>query len=85
MKKLIIDSGLKFCNQRFDSYCMEEGITRHKTVRMTPQQNSLAERMNKTLIEIVRSMLIQTKLPKTLWAQILLKFAIWLTLVQLQL
>ncbi|KAH9670332.1 hypothetical protein KPL70_016941 [Citrus sinensis] len=66
------DNGLEFCNQRFDSFCVKEGITRHKTVRLTPRQNGLAEMMNKTLMERVRSMLVQSKLPKTLWAEILL-------------
>ena len=51
LKKLRTDSGLEFCNQRFDKYCAEEGVMRHRIVRLTPQQNSLAERMNKTLME----------------------------------
>ncbi|KAH9647613.1 hypothetical protein KPL70_025255 [Citrus sinensis] len=72
VKKLRTDNGLEFCNQRFDSFCAKEGIARHKTVRLTPQQNKLAERMNMTLMERVRSMLVQSKLPKTLWAEILL-------------
>ncbi|KAH9725257.1 hypothetical protein KPL70_007804 [Citrus sinensis] len=36
------------------------------------QQISLGERMNRTLMERVRCMLVQTKLPKSLWAEILL-------------
>ncbi|KAH9694912.1 Integrase catalytic domain-containing protein [Citrus sinensis] len=72
VKKLRTDNGLEFCNQKFDSFCAKEGIARHKTVRLTPQQNGLAERMNRTLMERVRSMLVQSKLPKTLWAEILL-------------
>ncbi|GJZ51331.1 retrotransposon protein, putative, ty1-copia subclass [Tanacetum coccineum] len=35
----------------------------------TPQQNGLAERMNKTLMEKVRCLLIQYGLPKTFWAE----------------
>ena len=72
VKKLRTDNGLEFCNQKFDSFCAKEGIARHKTVRLTPQQNGLAEMMNRTLMERVRSMLVQSKLPKTLWAEILL-------------
>ena len=45
---------------------------RHRTVRLTPQQNGLAEMMNRTLMERVRCMLVQIKLPKSLWAEILL-------------
>ena len=72
LKKLRTDNGLEFYNQPFDNFCANEGIARHRTVRMTLQQNGLAERMNRTLMERVRCMLIQSKLPKTLWAEILL-------------
>lgn len=42
---------------------------RHKTVRGTPQQNGLAERMNRTILERVRCMLTAAKLPKTFWTE----------------
>lgn len=32
-------------------FMQKKAIARHKTIRMTPQQNSLAEKMNKTLID----------------------------------
>lgn len=51
IKRLRTDNGLEFYNKRFDDYCTENGITRHKTVRNTPQQNRFTERMNRTLIE----------------------------------
>ncbi|KAH9778870.1 Integrase catalytic domain-containing protein [Citrus sinensis] len=35
VKKLRTDNGLEFCNLQFNSYCANEGITRHKTVRLT--------------------------------------------------
>ncbi|KAH9648352.1 hypothetical protein KPL70_025549 [Citrus sinensis] len=72
VKKLRIDNGLEFCNQQFSSYCANEGIARHKTVRLTPQHNGLAERINRTLMDKVRCMLVQAKLPKGLWAKTLL-------------
>ena len=71
VKKLRTDNGLEFYNQVFDEFCANEGITRHKTVRMTPQQNGLAERMNRTLMDKVRCIMIQAKIPKNLWAEIL--------------
>ncbi|KAH9648891.1 hypothetical protein KPL70_025781 [Citrus sinensis] len=71
VKKLRTDNGLEFYNQVFDEFCAKEGIARHKTVRMTPQQNGLVERMNRTLMDKVRCMMIQAKLPKNLWAEIL--------------
>ncbi|KAH9687883.1 Integrase catalytic domain-containing protein [Citrus sinensis] len=72
LKKLRTDNGLEFCNQKFEKYCAEEGVMRHRIVRLTPQQNGLAEKMNRTLMERVRCMLVQTNLPKSLWAEILL-------------
>jgi len=46
-----------------------EGIKRHKTVPRTLQQNDLAERMNKTLLERVRCMLLGAGLPKSFWGE----------------
>nr|GEW23800.1 retrotransposon protein, putative, Ty1-copia subclass [Tanacetum cinerariifolium] len=45
--------------------CIESGIARHLTVSGTPQQNGVAERMNRTLIDKVHCLLIQSGLPKT--------------------
>ena len=47
------------------------GIDRHFTVRETPQQNGVAERMNRTLPEKVRCMLSDAGLPKNFRAQAL--------------
>lgn len=54
MKKERIDKGLEYCNQMFDSFCAVKGIARHKKVTLTPQQNGLAERMNKIFIDKVK-------------------------------
>ncbi|GKC21513.1 retrovirus-related pol polyprotein from transposon TNT 1-94, partial [Tanacetum coccineum] len=48
VKKLMTDNGLEFCNQEFEQICIESGIARHLTVARTPQQNGVAERMNRT-------------------------------------
>ena len=45
-------------------FCKKEGISRHFTVRDTPQQNGVAERMNRTLLEKVRCMLSNAGLGK---------------------
>ncbi|KAH9671115.1 hypothetical protein KPL70_017228 [Citrus sinensis] len=71
VRRLRTDNGLEFCNKRFDDFYAENGVVRHKTVRHTPQQNGLAERMNRTLIDKVRCMLIQSRLPMSLWAETL--------------
>nr|GEU73717.1 retrovirus-related Pol polyprotein from transposon TNT 1-94 [Tanacetum cinerariifolium] len=53
----------------FEQLCIESGITRHLTVAGTSQQNGVAERMNKTLMDKVRCLLIHSGLPKTFWAE----------------
>ncbi|GJY21175.1 retrovirus-related pol polyprotein from transposon TNT 1-94 [Tanacetum coccineum] len=69
VKKLRTDNGLEFCNREFEQLCIESGIARHLTVAGTPQQNGVAERMNRTLMDKVRCLLIQSGLPKTFWAE----------------
>ena len=64
IKVLRTDNGLEFCNEEFNQYCLDHGIDRHKTVRMTPQKNGVAERMNRTLLEKARCMLLSSGLPK---------------------
>ncbi|GJU30249.1 retrotransposon protein, putative, ty1-copia subclass, partial [Tanacetum coccineum] len=69
VKKLRTNNGLEFCNREFEQLCIESRIARHLTVVGTPQQNRVAERMNKTLMDKVRCLLIQSGLPKTFWAE----------------
>nr|GFB28986.1 retrovirus-related Pol polyprotein from transposon TNT 1-94 [Tanacetum cinerariifolium] len=45
------------------------GIKRELSIANTPQQNGVAKRKNKTLIEAVRTMLVDFKLPTTFWAE----------------
>ena len=51
--------------------CRSKGIRLEFTVPKTPELNGLAERMNRTIMERVRSMLAHAKLPKTFWAEAL--------------
>ncbi|KAG8481838.1 hypothetical protein CXB51_027155 [Gossypium anomalum] len=70
IKYLRTDNGLEFYSDEFNRLCKSEGIMRHLTVRHTPQQNSVAERMNRTIIEKVRCMLSNANLPKSFWAEV---------------
>ena len=63
-KKMQTDNGLEFVNEEFNTFCKLSGIVRHKIVRHTPQQNGLVERMNRTIINKVRCMLVESRLPK---------------------
>ena len=69
MKRLRIDNGLEYFSEQFNKFCVKEGIARHKIVKGTPHQNSLAERMNRTILERVRCMIINVSLPKAFWGE----------------
>ena len=68
-KVLRSDNGTEYRNDQFSYFCKKEGISRHFTVRDTPQQNGVAERMNRTLLEKVRCMLSNAGLDKQFWAE----------------
>ncbi|GJZ57464.1 putative ribonuclease H-like domain-containing protein [Tanacetum coccineum] len=53
-----------------DDFCKEKGIKREYSVARTPQQNGVAKRRNRTLIEAARTMLADSKLPTTFWAKV---------------
>nr|GEY64229.1 putative ribonuclease H-like domain-containing protein [Tanacetum cinerariifolium] len=53
-------------NQFFDM----KGIKREFSVARTPQQNGVAKKKNKTLIEATRTMLVDSNMPTTFWAEV---------------
>ncbi|KAK3005552.1 hypothetical protein RJ639_015977 [Escallonia herrerae] len=53
---------------RFQVLCSNNGIRLIRTVKRTPQENDLAERMNRTIMERARRMRIHADLPLQLWA-----------------
>ena len=69
VKCLRTDNGLEFCNLKFDAYCKEHGIERHKICTYTPQHNGVAKRMNRTIMEKVRCMLNESGLGEEFWAE----------------
>ncbi|GJW90076.1 putative ribonuclease H-like domain-containing protein [Tanacetum coccineum] len=69
VKIIRCDNGIEFKNKVIDDFCREKGIKREYSVAMTPQQNGVAERRNKTLTEAARTMLADSKLPTTFWAE----------------
>jgi hypothetical protein len=60
---------MEFCSKEFNSYCKSEGIVRHYTVPYIPQQNGVAERINKTIILKDRCMLSNAGLHRDFWVQ----------------
>jgi hypothetical protein len=69
IKCLRIDNGGEFTSMKFENYCKEFGIDRHKTTSYTPQCNGVVECMNKTLLERARSMLSNANLQQELWVE----------------
>jgi hypothetical protein len=54
----------------FTAYCQNIGVQRQITAGYLPQQNGIAERKNRTLLEAIRSVVQGTKVPKYLWEEI---------------
>lgn len=71
LKVLGTDNGGEYTSTEFESYLKKEGIKREYTTPKTPQQNGVSERMNHTLMETVRSMLADSRLPHRFWAEAL--------------
>lgn len=68
LKCLRTDNGGEYIGT-FAAYCKSHGIRHEKVPPKTPQMNGVAERMNRTIAEKVRSMLSQAKLPKSFWGE----------------
>lgn len=69
IKVLRTDRGGEFTSQEFTNFCDVNGIKRQLTAAFTPQQNGVAERKNRTIMNMVRSMLSEKKIPKSFWPE----------------
>ncbi|GJR63735.1 putative ribonuclease H-like domain-containing protein [Tanacetum coccineum] len=69
VKVIRCDNGTEFKNSVMNQFCEMKRIKREFSVDRTPQQNGVAERRNKTMIEAARTMLVDSKLPTTFWAE----------------
>ena len=63
------DRGSEYLNSTFKDYCDRKGIIHETTAPYTPEQNGVAERLNRTLMERVRAMLQDAELPHNMWAE----------------
>nr|GEY40247.1 putative ribonuclease H-like domain-containing protein [Tanacetum cinerariifolium] len=63
------DNGTEFKNSDLNQFCGLNGIKREFSVPRTPQQNGIAKRKNRTLIEAARTMLADSLLPIPFWAE----------------
>ncbi|GJW76966.1 putative ribonuclease H-like domain-containing protein [Tanacetum coccineum] len=69
VKVIRCENGTEFKNRVMNQFCEMKGNKREFSVARTSQQNGVAERKNRTLIEDVRTMLVDLKLPTTFWAE----------------
>nr|GFC21116.1 ribonuclease H-like domain-containing protein [Tanacetum cinerariifolium] len=69
VKVIRCDNGTEFKNIEINKFCKMKGMLRQYSVARTPQQNEVAERRNRILIEAARTMLADSKLPTTFWAE----------------
>nr|GFC10283.1 hypothetical protein [Tanacetum cinerariifolium] len=67
IKSLRSDRGGDYMSQEFLDHLKDHGIIAHRTPPYTPQHNDVSERRNRTLLDMVRSMMSQTTLPKSFW------------------
>nr|GFA95494.1 hypothetical protein [Tanacetum cinerariifolium] len=69
VKIIRCDNGTEFKNADLNQFCGLKGIKREFSVPRTPQQNGIAERKNRTLIEAARTLLADSLLPIPFWAE----------------
>jgi transposase InsO family protein len=72
IKCLRTDRGGEFTSSAFNDFCSESGIKRQLTASYTPQQNGVSERKNRTIMNMVRSMLAGMNVPKRFWPEAVL-------------
>ncbi|GMP43110.1 hypothetical protein CsSME_00012606 [Camellia sinensis var. sinensis] len=69
IKTLRSDQGGEYTSNAFENYCKEHGIKHQTTLSYMPQLNGVAERKNRTILDMARSMLKGKGLPKQFWAE----------------
>ena len=63
------DNGGEYLSREFQAYLKSKGIRHELTIAHTPEQNGVAERMNRTLVESARAMIAHAGLSNNYWAE----------------
>ncbi|KAJ9552557.1 hypothetical protein OSB04_016602 [Centaurea solstitialis] len=71
IKFLRSDRGGEYLSDEFDNHLMECGIVSQLTPPYTPQMNGVSERRNRTLLDMVRTMMCHSSLPTSFWGHAL--------------
>ncbi|KAL4334062.1 hypothetical protein GQ457_07G002440 [Hibiscus cannabinus] len=69
IKCLRTDRGGEFTSSKFSTFCAKNGIQRQLIAPYSPQQNCVTERNNRTIMNMVRNMMIARGVPKCFWAE----------------
>jgi hypothetical protein len=69
VRRVRSDRGGEYVNTAVTTYFKSKGIVHETTAPYTPEQNGRAERLNRTLMEKVRALLITSQLPTKLWGE----------------
>jgi transposase InsO family protein len=69
IKKVRSDNGTEFKNSQIEGFLEEEGIKHEFSSPYTPQQNSVVESKNRTLLDMARTMLVEYKTPDRFWVE----------------
>ena len=72
VKHLHSNCGGEYLSKEFCNHLASHGTERRLTMHDTPQENGVAERLNRTLVERVQAMLHTAQLPKSLWGEVLM-------------
>jgi len=69
IKVLRTYGGGEYTSKVFEKFCEDNGIVHEVTAPYTPQHNVLAERRNRSLLDMTRNMLNMKKMPNTFWGE----------------
>jgi len=69
IKAVRTDNGKKYVNQAMKEFMKTNGIRHQTTVAYTPEQNGMAERCNRTIMERARTMIKAANLDYRYWAE----------------
>ena len=70
IKTFRLDNGREFTSNEFKELCKDSGIKRELSTPYNPQQNGVAERKNRTIMEVARAMLHDQYLPIHIWVEV---------------
>ena len=69
LKCIRLDKGGEFISNQFNEFCIERGIKRQLSATGTPQQNGIAERGNRSIMDCARTLMIEKNVALKYWKE----------------